>query len=215
MRILVADDDRVSRAILVRALEGWKFDVVTADDGEGALATLRAEEPSMAVLDWMMPGLDGPQVCQRIRQEPALAGMYVLLLSARGSRADLVAGLEAGADDYITKPFDPDELRARINVGMRVLALQERLGEQVTELQTALNKVRQLQGLLPICSYCKAVRSDNDYWERIDTYITQHSDTQFSHGICPNCMDRALKDMEIPESEAPPALKRGLFGRWR
>ena len=215
MRILVADDDRVSRAILIRTLEGWKFEVVTADDGDSALATLQGQAPSMAILDWMMPGLAGPQICQRIRQDAALAGMYVLLLSGRDSRADLVTGLDAGADDYITKPFNPDELHARINVGMRVLALQERLAEQVAELQKAFANVRQLQGLLPICSYCKAVRSDNDYWERIDTYITQHSDTQFSHGICPNCMDRALKDMDIPESEAPPAAKRGLFGRWR
>jgi sigma-B regulation protein RsbU (phosphoserine phosphatase) len=215
MRILVADDDRVSRAILIRALEGWGFEALAADDGGSALAMLREQKPSMAILDWMMPGLDGPQVCQHIREDAALTGMYVLLLSARGGRHDLVTGLDAGADDYVTKPFDPEELHARIKVGMRVLGLQVRLAEQVTELQTALANVRQLQTLLPICSYCKAVRSDNDYWERIDTYIAQHSDTQFSHGICPNCMDRAMRDMEVSEAEAPPAVKRSLFSRWR
>ena len=201
MRILVADDDRLTRTILSRTLEGWHHEVISAGDGESAWTLLCDRRPSIVICDWMMPALDGPSLCRRIRADAAQAHLYVLLLTGRDSRPDLVAGLEAGADDYLTKPFDPDELKARINVGVRVLGLQQKLAERVTELQSALANVKQLQGLLPICSYCKAVRSDEDYWERIDTYISQHSDTQFSHGICPNCMDRAMNDLEIPPSD--------------
>ena len=201
MRILVADDDRLTRTILSRTLEGWGFEVISAGDGESAWTLVRERQPSIVILDWMMPALDGPSLCRRIRGDAAQAHLYALLLSGRDSLHDLVAGLEAGADDYLIKPFDPDELKARINVGVRILALQQRLAERVNELQSALANVKQLQGLLPICSYCKAVRSDEDYWERIDTYISQHSDTQFSHGICPNCMDRAMNDLEVPPSE--------------
>lgn len=218
MRILVADDDRVSQTILRRTLEKWDFEVIAADDGDSAWRLLREESPSMAILDWMMPGLDGSDVCRKIREDDSLSRLYVLLLSSRGTRHDLVAGLQAGADDYIAKPFDPDELRARINVGVRVLRLQHKLAEQVSELQTALSKVRQLQGLLPICSYCKRIRSDTDYWEQIDTYVAEHSDAQFSHGICPSCMDRAMNDFDVPASERPPLVKsarRSRLARWR
>jgi response regulator RpfG family c-di-GMP phosphodiesterase len=115
--------------------------------------------------------------------------MHLILLTSRDARADVVAGLDAGADDYLTKPYDPEELRARVHVGLRVAALQQRLAERVAELQDALSHVKQLSGLLPICSYCKRIRSDNDYWEQLESYIAEHTDAQFSHGICPHCYE--------------------------
>ena len=122
-----------------------------------------------------------------MRRELPLANMYLMLLTARESRGDLVAGLDAGADDYITKPFDAEELRARVQVGVRVLTLQKSLAERVEELQAALSNVKQLRGLLPICSYCKRIRGDDQYWQQLEGYIAEHSDAQFSHGICPTC----------------------------
>jgi response regulator RpfG family c-di-GMP phosphodiesterase len=113
--------------------------------------------------------------------------MYLILVTARESSGDIVAGLDAGADDYVIKPFVAEELRARVAVGVRVLTLQERLAERVAELQAALLSVKQLRGLLPICSYCKRIRGDDQYWQQVEGYIAEHSDAQFSHGICPTC----------------------------
>ena len=188
MRALVADDDRVTAEILSRTLKRWEFDVTVAGNGAAAWNHLRAATaPTLAILDWMMPELDGPEVCRRVRRELPLANMYLMLLTARESRGDLVAGLDAGADDYITKPFDAEELRARVQVGVRVLTLQKSLAERVDELQAALSNVKQLRGLLPICSYCKRIRGDDQYWQQLEGYIAEHSDAQFSHGICPTC----------------------------
>jgi len=188
VRALVADDDRVTAEILSRTLKRWDFEVTAVGDGIRALEYLRAATaPTLAILDWMMPELDGPEVCRRVRRDLPLANMYLVLLTARESPGDLVMGLDAGADDYITKPFDAEELRARVQVGIRVLALQERLAERVAELQAALVNVKQLRGLLPICSYCKRIRGDDQYWQQLEGYIAEHSDAQFSHGICPTC----------------------------
>ena len=190
MRALIADDDRGTAAILSKTLQRWNIEVAVAHDGTTAWDLLGAgAAPSLAIVDWMMPGLDGPELCHRIRQDPSLAHMYVILLTGRDKRADLVAGLDAGADDYMVKPFDTEELRARVQVGIRVVTLQERLADRVAELQSALSRVKQLSGLLPICSYCKRIRSDQDYWEQVDSYVAQHSDAQFSHGICPQCYE--------------------------
>jgi CheY-like chemotaxis protein len=109
----------------------------------------------MAIVDWMMPGTDGLELCRRIRADAAHAAMHVILLTSRAADADVVAGLDAGADDYLVKPFNPEELRARVQAGVRVLSLQNRLGARVRELQDALANVKELTGLLPICSYCK------------------------------------------------------------
>jgi sigma-B regulation protein RsbU (phosphoserine phosphatase) len=185
---LVADDDRVTAEILSRTLRRWEFDVTVVSDGAAAWDHLRqATAPTLAILDWMMPQLDGPEVCRRVRSDLPLANMYLVLLTARESRGDLVTGLDAGADDYVIKPFDAEELRARVQVGVRVLTLQERLAERVDELQAALSSVKQLSGLLPICAYCKRIRGDDQYWQQLEAYIADHSDAQFSHGICPTC----------------------------
>jgi sigma-B regulation protein RsbU (phosphoserine phosphatase) len=197
VRALIADDDRGGSLILSTLLTRWGFEVASASDGNTAWALLQTEpRPSVAILDWMMPDVDGPEICRRIRADDALKHLYVLLLTSRDSRADLIAGLDAGADDYLVKPFDPDELRARLHVGLRVLSLQERLAQRVDELQQALSQVKQLHGLLPICSYCKRIRSDTNYWQQVESYIAEHSGAQFSHGICPSCFETVMAELD-------------------
>jgi two-component system, cell cycle response regulator len=142
MRALVADDDLVTVALLSNALARWGIDTTVEHDGHGAWNAIAAGDgPSLAIVDWEMPGIDGPELCRRIRRSASLTHMYLILLTARDERADVVAGLDAGADDYIVKPFDYDELRARVNVGIRVLTLQNRLADRVGELQAARDEL--------------------------------------------------------------------------
>ena len=188
-RVLVAEDHYVSRHLLERSLHNWGFTVVTAEDGEEALAILESDDaPSLAILDWMMPKMDGLEVCARVREHANRPYVYLVLLTAKSQKEEIAAGLQAGADDYVIKPFDPDELRARLTVGQRVVVLERVLARKGADLEAALADVKRLKSLLPICMYCKSVRDDQDYWHTIDEYIHQETGTDFSHGICPECM---------------------------
>jgi len=194
MRVLIADDEATTRHLIQATLGGWGFEVLVAGDGSEALRVLQGSRgPEIAMLDWMMPGIDGLEVCRRMRATMPNAATYIILVTVRGGLENVVRGLEAGADDYITKPFDPRELRARLHVGARIVQLQRALMERFQELEDALKRVKQLQGLLPICSYCKKIRNDRNYWEQVDAYITSHSEARFSHGVCPDCYEIHLK----------------------
>ena len=130
MRILIADDDPVSRRVLDAALVQWGHTVTVCTDGTQAWAELQREDtPSLAVLNWMLPGVSGDELCRRVRARHRSRRIHLILLTARDSKEDIVAGLQAGADDYITKPFDREELHARIQAGLRVVDLQERVLE--------------------------------------------------------------------------------------
>lgn len=194
MKILIAEDERVSRRLLELTLTGWGHDVIVTEQGAEAWAVLEQENaPTLAILDWMMPEMDGIEICRRVRQRTNSPHTYIILLTAKSSKANIVEGLIAGANDYITKPFDRDELRARVNVGETVLDLQQKLAGRVMDLEEALGEVRVLQGILPICSYCKHVRDDKDYWQSVECYISEHSEAKFSHGICPACYETVIK----------------------
>lgn len=191
MKILIAEDDLTSRNILALLLEKQGYEVVSTTNGEEAWAEMQKPDAArLAILDWVMPGMDGVEVVRRLRSMPGTNPPYVLMLTARGDKEDVVAGLQAGADDYLSKPFNPDELRARVEVGRRVLTLQAQLAAQVQELRAALEHISTLQGILPICSYCKKIRDDQGYWSQVEAYISTHSVARFSHGICPGCLEK-------------------------
>jgi DNA-binding response OmpR family regulator len=180
--------------LLEATLAKWGYEVVVTTDGLQALEVLsQPDAPSLAILDWMMPGLDGAQVCVKARELAGERLLYMILLTAKGRKEDIVEGLTAGADDYVIKPFDRSELKARINAGERILRLQAELASRVKELELALTNVKLLQGLLPICCYCKKIRDDKNYWQQVDTYVADHSEAQFTHGICPDCRDKIVK----------------------
>src|SRR5438477_154147 len=194
IKVLIAEDDRITRRMLEVILGEWGYETVAVRDGLAAWDALRhADGPWIALLDWLMPGIDGVEICRRIRAIPARQPPYVILLTVRNSRQDVVAGLEAGADDYIVKPFDQAELHARLQTGLRIVRLQRDLASQLRRSQEALALVKQLQGLLPICSYCKKIRDDQNYWQQVETYIEGHSDAQFTHGICPDCREKYVE----------------------
>jgi DNA-binding response OmpR family regulator len=204
MRILVAEDDAVTRKVLESTLGRLGLEVIAVPDGNAAwnaLETLKGKDaPELAVLDWMMPGLEGIQILRRLRTTPGFELLYVILLTSRTDKEDVAYGLAAGANDYIAKPFDPSELEARVRVGERMVKLQRSLASRVAELEVALAHVQRLQGLLPICSYCKKVRNETNYWEQVDSYLTSHSDVQLTHGICPQCMETMMKQLDEASS---------------
>ena len=191
MKILIADDDDSIRALLGQMLAEWGYDVTSVENGTKALQVMQAADPPMlAICDWNMPGLAGPEVVRQVRTIPCTHPPYLLLLTAKDQQADVNEGLHAGANDYITKPFDYDELRARLNAGAQIVRLQSELSTRVRELEQALQHVQRLQGLLPICSYCKKIRDDKNYWHGVEDYISSCSEALFTHGVCPDCYTR-------------------------
>jgi len=194
MRILVADDDLTYCRMLEALLDKWGYEPIVTCDGEEAWRILQGPEaPSLAILDWMMPGKDGVDICQYVRQASPSKPTYIILLTSRERKEDIVSGLDAGADDYITKPFEKEELRARVQAGERILKLQTELAGRVKELQEALDQIKTLEGIVPICMYCKKIRNDQNYWQQVDIYISQHSRAEFTHGLCPECLEKHFK----------------------
>ncbi len=217
MKVLIADDDSVSLQVLKSALEDWGYQVEEATDGIEAWECLRGEDPPrLAVLDWMMPGMDGTEICREIRKQGEKPYAYLILLTAKNRREDIVQGLEAGADDFIPKPFDPSELRVRITAGQRIVNLQTELlsaNEQlqfkvgeceradkeklalIGELQEALTQLQILRGILPICGACMRIRDDQGAWQHMEAYIMAHSEAVFSHSVCPECAKKLYPDL--------------------
>lgn len=211
MRILVAEDDYTSLLMLKGIMEKWRYTVVPAADGAEAWEILRREDaPQIAILDWEMPGHDGVELCRRIKEMERENPIYTILLTGRDSTDDIVRGLNAGADDYVTKPFDNNELLARINVAERMVNVQQSLNVKVAELKHALDHVKTLQGILPICMHCHKIRNDDEAWQRLENYITSHSEARFSHGICPDCLMQHYPEMAEEESE-PVTRRKSLL----
>jgi len=195
LRILIADDDAVSRIMVAAVLKKCGYDVVAVADGVAALEAMQGDDaPPLAILDWMMPGMDGPEVCRRVRAIDTDQPPYILMLTMRETKEDVVAGLDAGADDYLTKPYDATELRARVRVGKRMVELQARLADKIEELHDAFDHVKALQGIIPICSFCKKIRDDSGYWNQLETYLRFHTDATLSHSLCPDCLREHYPD---------------------
>lgn len=184
MKILAVEDDAVSRAVLRKALRRLKHDVIEAADGEVAWQKLQEEPVRVVVSDWMMPRSDGLDLCRRIRARPGKDYTYFILLTSRdATEENQRASAEAGVDDFLTKPLDLTELWTRLRVAERILHYT--------------TQVRQLEELLPICSYCKKIRDDQNYWQQMEGYINERTGSEFSHSVCPDCYTRVV----VPEIE--------------
>jgi DNA-binding response OmpR family regulator len=198
MTVLVADDHEVNRKLLRSILQGEGYEVLEAANGIDALNLLEsATSPMVGLVDWEMPQMEGIEVCRQARELKDLPPIFLILVTVRDSKQDVVAGLQSGANDYITKPFDKTELLARVKVATQMVELQQVLTERVEELKEALLNVKQLSGLLPICSYCKKIRDDQNYWQQVESYVGKHSEAQFSHSICPTCYEEFVKPQMI------------------
>lgn len=197
MKILVAEDDAPSRFMLQSLLTSWGYSVITAADGTEAWQILsEPDHPQLLLLDWMMPGIEGPEIVRRLRARTPKKTYYSIIITSRSDSSSAVSALNSGADDFVGKPFDNYELRARISVGYRTNVLQSALAEHIKDLSDALARVRQLEGIIPICMYCKKIRDDHDSWQQLETYISQHSEALFSHGMCPECYKKEMEKLE-------------------
>jgi phosphoserine phosphatase RsbU/P len=196
MRILIAEDDITSRTALAAVLKKSGYDVIETVNGAEAWHVLKQiGAPSLAILDWMMPDMDGLNVVRLVREMQTDRPPYIIMLTARSAKEDIIAGLEAGADDYLAKPFDLGELRARVDVGRRVVALQDMLASKVHELRQALKEIKTLRGIVPICSSCKKIRDDAGYWQQVEVYVRDHTEAEFSHSLCPECIRKLYPDL--------------------
>ena len=194
MKILIAEDEKISRRILEITLIKASHDVVVVEDGLRALESIRKVVPDMLVTDWMMPELDGVELCRRVRALNLSSYVYIILLTALTQKENIIEGLDAGADDYVTKPFERTELLARVRAGERVIQLEKSLRQKNKELSEALAHVKQLKGLLPICMFCKKIRNDENYWQKVEEYLVEHTEADFSHSICPECLEKHYPD---------------------
>jgi|SRR5882724_5473737 len=179
MRILIAEDDLLSRTLLGATLKRLGHDPVVVADGQEAIETYRRTHFPLVISDWVMPRVDGLELCNLIREERRQNYTYIMLLTVLEGTQNLLEGLKAGADDFITKPFNEDLLVARIMVSERIVNVQ--------------NVNRAFAQLIPICSYCKKVRNDSDYWQRLDEFLLDQPDLQLSHGICPACYENTVR----------------------
>jgi phosphoserine phosphatase RsbU/P len=177
--LLLAEDDAVARLTLSAVLKGLGHEVTEAEHGGEAWANLQLGYFPIVISDWSMPEIDGPELCRRLRARPTDRYTYFLLITATGGKKRYLEGMEAGADDFITKPIEMDELRARLKAAERILGLRQH--------------VQRLEGLLPMCAYCKRIRDASQNWESIERYVEARSEAQFSHSYCPDCYEKHVR----------------------
>jgi DNA-binding response OmpR family regulator len=185
--ILIVDDTLENLTVLRKMLSERGFRVRTAVNGEVALKTVQKEHPDLILLDIMMPHMDGYEVCIKLKEDARTRNIPIIFISALNELDDKVKAFSGGGVDYITKPFQVNEVLARVTTHLHLNSLQKCLERKNNELQKAIDEVKQLRGFLPICSNCKDIRDNHGYWEKIETYISSHTEATFTHGICPDC----------------------------
>jgi DNA-binding response OmpR family regulator len=184
MNVLVVEDDLISRKVLAAQLRKLGHEVEEAVDGEEAWSKLGAQKFAVVITDWMMPRVDGLELCRRVRAAGPGPYVYIIMVTAIERMAGFVEGMEAGADDFVTKPCSSDELQVRLRVAERIIGLQY--------------EALQLEGLLPICPKCSKIETKEKTWQPVESYIMKTTEAQFSHGVCPSCYEKHMK----PQLEA-------------
>jgi CheY-like chemotaxis protein len=193
MKILIAEDDPVASKILRLTIERAGHEVLTVCDGAAAWNRFLDEPVRVVVSDWMMPEIDGLELCRRIRERTEREYTYFILLTANhAGRENLALAMDAGIDDFLTKPFDRDTIWMRLRVAERILGYTR--------------QIRQLGELLPICAYCKKIRDDGAYWRQFEAYFQEHTGSHFSHGVCPDCFNKEMRELDEKKKSQRPAI---------
>jgi len=184
MKTLVVEDDADTREMLTLLLQVEGYDVEQAANGRDAWNEFRKNSIGLVISDWLMPEGDGLELCRRIRAVERTQYPYVILISALKGKDNFLRAMSAGVDDFISKPFDVDELRAKLHVAERIVSLKAR--------------VKTLEGILSTCMYCKKIRDEDKTWVSLEQYVTERSDAAFSHGVCPECYSKAAAQLHRP-----------------
>lgn len=222
--ILVVDDTPSALKVLTDTLAAEGYQVRPANSGELALASVAQTQPELILLDIRMPGIGGFEVCRRLKSRQESRDIPVIFISALSELEDRLEGFRHGAVDFVTKPFQQEELLARVRTHVTLrrlhlvqqqqtaelqqlnkqlqreirqrMAAEEELALKITQLEGTLARVKHLEGIIPICMYCKKIRDDKDCWSQIEEYITKHSEAFFSHGICPECEKKQQEEFD-------------------
>ncbi len=194
MKILLVEDDKILRKILKEEIKNhFKFEIVETERGIKAINFEKDEEVKIVPLDWELPDIDGIRVWNFLRKINRKTYPYIIMLTGKNKKEDIILGLNQGTDDYIGKPFDLKEMIARIKVGKRTISILDVLREKIDALENSLKEINILKGLLPICSYCKSIMVDEDYWEKLEDYLLKNTEVKLSHGVCPECYSKHIE----------------------
>jgi DNA-binding response OmpR family regulator len=195
IKVLVVEDDPFFQRVLVKRLLAEGYQVFTAADGREGMKAIVSFEPDLVISDWMMPEVDGLELCQSVKTGLKEASPYFILLTAKGEISNKLLALDTGADDYLVKPCDQGELMARVRAGLRIVLLTQELRAAVeelhvanAELQSARAEVERLSHeMLPICAFCRKVRDADGRWHTLEEYVARFTQADFTHGICSDC----------------------------
>jgi DNA-binding response OmpR family regulator len=194
--ILVVDDDPDILNASARVLRLAGFTIYEAETGSVCLDIVREKNPDLVLLDVILPDMSGYEVCRQIKEAEEMRRTYVILLSGKMTTSDNQSeGLEIGADGYLTRPISNRELRAHVQVFIRIIRAERERDLVIEKLEQALATIKTLSGMLPICSNCKKIRDDKGYWEEVELYVGKHSTAEFTHGICPECIKTLYGDL--------------------
>lgn len=209
--ILIVDDMPASLEVLIKILTEQGYEVRPAQNGQIALTAIQELPPDLVLLDICLPDMDGYEICQRLKadDDAQIRNIPIIFISVHGETEDKVKAFKIGGVDYITKPFQVEEVLARVNTHLTIRNLQrqleeknrqlqnqnEKLEKKKTELQEALDNIKTLRGLIPICASCKKIRDDDGFWQQVEAYISEHSQAQFSHSLCPECAKKLYPEI--------------------
>lgn len=194
--VMVVDDQPANLKLLVDSLLDYNFTPLTAINGERALKQIRHAKPDIILLDVMMPGIDGFETCRRLKADPETADIPVIFMTALTDVEDITMGFNVGGVDYLAKPVNLAEVVVRMNTHLSLSRLNRELRARNVELARALAEVKTLEGIIPICCRCKAVRDDEGYWQKLEKFFDERTDAKFSHGYCPACYNLEVQALE-------------------
>ena len=199
--ILIIDDQPSNLQVIGKMLKDLGYRIAVSKNADQAKDYLKDSKPDLILLDIILPGMNGFELCRILKQNSLTKDIPVIFLTIKTDPEDIIKGFEVGGADYIKKPFNSHEVVARVKTHVQLKVQRDIQKKLVEELNSALEEVKQLSGLLPICSYCKKIRDDDGKWTHLETYISKHSEAVFSHGICKDCLDKHFPEVENTSGE--------------